>query len=1379
MFASAMTTTWGAGRYGGVRAALAIAITLLLTVTCFAAPGEPRRVHRITIADGLSQSTVSAIIQDAQGFVWLGTGDGVDITDGVSFERLRHDPDKSDTLADNYIRTLLLSADGRVWVGTDGGGLNRYDPATGKVERFPIRPITDDAAAEIRAVYALHEDVDGTLWIGSANGMFRYEPNENTFSKLAGAGPVEWPQDTVRTIIRRQNGTLWFGTRSQGVYALPADGVLTHFGTDVAASVSGTMTNRLFEDSAQRLWVGTETKGLSLFDEASGLFARVANGTDPRRSLSDDEVTSIVEDHHRRLWLGTWSSGLVSFDPATSLVDSFKTSDVDRNTFSSNTVIDLMIDTSGTLWAGTYDNGANRLQIDAGPFLHYVHDPLQRTGPSGRMVWSFAQGSNGTVWVGTKTGLSLYNNATGTFTWRDDPAFYGRSGSRDVRALWQSDRTLWVGTFGGLNAVNLDTGVGRTYRNHASDDRSLPDDKVRLLLERDDGLWVGTQNGLARFDKRLSTFDRARVGDITTGALPHARIRALAADRGNRLWVGTSGGLSLRDDATGNYRTWTSTNSALPDDDVRAVIDLGAEGLWVGTQKGVARLDIEQGTFGPTLSVEEGLANATTYTMTAEPRAGESTLLWITTNNGLSRFDVGDGSFQNYAYRDGIQSNEFNFNAALRSKDGRIWLGGVDGITVVVPERLTGRSPPPQVYAALLDGSNNRKKGRMLRPGSDIKIAPSQDSLTLRLNALHYLIPEENRLRYRMVGIDDAWTENSGAGTIARYDNIGGAMLDRTLTLELVARSSDNSVSEISRFNFTVKAVWWRHPFVVFLAVLTIAALGLIAVRRFKNEQQLNANLLAQKQETDDTLEEQARKLAQLLSFRTDFFRRASHELRTPLTLMRGPVDAFSAANDKPPDRRLLAVLRRNLDRLQRLSDEMLFEDGESIAPPPARRIDLSTFLAPIFDSFIPKGAALGIDLKFGAYPANALHIHAEALEDILYILLSNALRHCGDGDSVKVDFEINAGHLTVYVRDTGPGIDEKLRSGLFTSGRTSSYAGLNRSSNGLGLDSGLGLAIAHDRANSVGGFIKLISSETGCHFKVVLPCTVIDCQAKPEFCEPHDFSKRALAKARNDGQNLPRLLLIEDEADMAELLTISLGTRWNISHKETAAKAQTALQSQDFDIVLSDVMLPDGSGLNIVGQIRENIETSHLPIVLLTALSDRKSETAGLKSQADDYVTKPFDLENLEQRLNNLLTNRQRQTMMCRRAWTGESDASVLDGNADTAVADLSARDQAFLEQLENILSVSLADPTFTIKALAEELNIGEQTLRRKLRALLGLSPKGYLNAKRMQKAKVLLRAGESVKTAAYATGYKDPSHFSRVFRTVTGQGPKQYRES
>lgn len=1410
-----------------VRRVFAILCISLVSVQLANAQGsdeganEPRRVTRITIADGLSQSSVYTMMQDERGFVWIGTGGGIDITNGVSFRRLRHDPTSDDTLSDNYVRKLHPAGDGDVWIGTDGGGLNRYHSETGRIERFPLTvDVGGDRPARMQHVFDLHTAPNGALWIGSDDGIFLHQPGTGEFRRPTPAGPVAWPSGTIREIMQRGDGSIWIGTASEGVYSLAFDGApLVHrSGTD-APSITGTMINCIVEDSAGRLWIGTETEGISRLDDASGTFIRIGQSAAEAERLGDSDVTSVVEDAAGHLWMGTWSSGLVRYDPLAGTFEDFSTSAVDQRTLSSNTVISTMIDRSGTLWAGTFDNGANRLQPLPGPFVHYPHDPLTRTGPNGRMIWSFAEGDDGAIWVGSKTGISRFDPATGRFEWLDaDAEIFGTTGSVDTRALLQLDRTLWIGTFGGLVAHDLDSGATRTYRHDANDPSSLPSDKVRLLLARDDGLWVGTQNGLARLDIATGRFTRLPHGNVEAGELPHHRVRALAQDRTGALWVGTSGGLSVRDDATGRFRTWTSETSGLPDDDVRAIVDLGPQGLWVGTGKGIARLDPKTGLFDEPIVVAQGLANPTVYAMLHE-RTPEGAQLWITTNNGVSRFEVGTGSFSNFVYRDGLQSNEFNFNAALRASNGRLWLGGVNGVSVVHPDRLRDGGPPPLLDIARTGntvGDRDRTLGHpgtALAPNDEVRRPHGANSIELVASALHYRAPQRNQLRFRVPGLDEEWNVLRGATATIRYDDLASRRTnvfgDQRYGLEVQAVSSAGVASAMREIPITIAAPWWRKPLP--LGALTLGAFAVAGLAATFVQRLYVSNLALRTQRGIDgkRIDEQQKSLAsqnaeirRLLDARTQFYRKASHEIRTPLALMRGPLDSIRASADRPPDPRILRVLDRNLERLQRLSNGMLAlenlavpaDDGELPVVRP------TAFLSPIVDAFATRAQELGITIRFGTQPEGALSIDAEALEDIVYVLLSNALRHCRAGDTVLISSRIEESMLRLVVRDDGPGFPSQP---VGDDGQDSFDADgdMRAAARELGLGLGLGHTIASERAVAVGGSFEIEPVDRGTCFVVRLPCLVVADAPSEDGTNLNGAVAEATsrrAEASNDARptapgarppRKPRLLLVEDEADMVEYLTLSLTEDWSVEHRVTLADALAALRAEEFALVLCDVMLPDGTGFEFAKALRDDLLTSHVPLVFLSALADRESEATGLGLQADDYITKPFDIANVRTRLRNIRANQATRAERTRKAVLKETngtqqftvDPPYAEQRTEVDKRDintLGAPDRAFLVRINDICEEHLADAEFGIATLASEAGVGEQTLRRKVRALLGITPKEFILRKRIQKAKRLLREGATIKAVAFDVGYRDPSHFSRLFRAETGQSPRSYKK-
>ncbi|MBV5317632.1 MAG: response regulator [Desulfobulbaceae bacterium] len=1365
-----------------------IRMTFILICVLFLCPtvaqSAPLAIKRLTLEQGLSQSTVYAIVQDRAGYIWFGTADGIDIYDGHAFRHLRHDPDNPQSLSGNYVKALLVSRDGNVWIGTLGGGLNLYNPTTQTLRVYrkgngPHNLLSDD-------IHCLYEAIDGALWVGSEAGVSRYTSEGDVFTPYSHQpnNPSSLPGGVIRTITQSRDGRMWFGSATHGLSALdPSSGVFVpyrHQGND-ANSLSDDAINAIHQDQSGLLWVATESGGLNKLDLESGAFTRYQQQAGKQDGLNDTEVTSIFEDGEGMLWLGTTSGGLNRFDPRTQKFANYRTSQSNPDSLSSDTVISLFADRSGMLWAGTFDNGVNRIAFQGSDFDRYSFDPLQKNGLVAKMIWSFAEDQADRLWVGTNKGLSRFDPQAETFaSYLAAGQCVGATASVDVRSLVADGDRLWLGTAGdGLIHFNPTTCAIRSYQHDAHDPASLSNNHVRLLLkDQQHRLWIGTNDGLNVLSSDRKTIKRYLADPKERRALPHSRIRALYEGDDGNLWIGTSGGLSRYDNTTDSFETITAEQGLLSDNDVRSVYQDAAGILWIATGGGLTRYDPQQQT-ARFFHEKDGLANDTLYGLLSE-----GDFLWITTNIGLSRLDRRDFSCKNFNVSDGLQSNEFNFNAYAKTRNGALYVGGVNGFNRFTPQNLGANITPPQLQVEM--AWSDQGQGPRLLSGSTgampLQLKAFDHRVTFTATVLHYLNPQKNTYQYRLKGFDPNWI----AGQAVDKKIVYSGLPPGDYLFQIRAFSSNGIPgAEVINQALSVKPPLTQTTLAYLLYACFFVAIlfGAIHLRTVALRQR--ARLLEKSVENktlelhhkNKTLEMQRQQLSTLLQNQDDFYLRTAHELRTPLSLIRIPVEHLALHDQTVDNERSLGIILRATARLQRLLDQMLQAAIHGYTHEAGvQTIDLQAVMAPLFGVYRDLAEQNKIVFILNPLPVAAITINRRAIEDIIHNLLDNALKYTPEGGQISVELTLVAeesAYLLLSVNDNGIGIDGDSQAKIFDRLYRSEQA---RQYHPRG--EGVGLHIVKQHVDACGGSLELASVPgQGSAFRVGLPCQWTFDSTEPL---PNQAPGAVVAVARNHARppcskGGPSVLIIEDDEDMQQLLKTLLEGIYQLN--VTGNAAQGLLQARKLlpDLVVCDVMLPDGSGFDIIHALKSNEETKHIPLILLTAVGDLMSRTTGWKKGADDYIVKPFSPDDLLMRIAGLLANRKRlQAWYNRRFLHDQYQHQNGDNDNDENNSEL-----AYLANLETQALILLDNGNCCLDKLAAAMGQGGRTLQRRLKSLLDCSYTEYLQSVQLKKARKLLLSGRSVKEAAYAAGFHDPAYFSKIFRSFSGVSPSRYRQT
>ncbi|MGD8623464.1 MAG: two-component regulator propeller domain-containing protein [Anaerolineae bacterium] len=802
--------------------------------------------QRISLAQGLSQSVVTAIQRDELGFMWFGTQDGLNRYDGYEFVVYKHDPAEANSLANNFVSALLYDPDGTLWIGTNGGGLDRFDPRTGQFTHYRQDPADPDSLAH-NVVETLLRDQEGNLWVGTGGGLDRFDAEKGHFvhyyDKWDSGGGLD--HSKVNVVYQDRAGNLWVGTDGGGLDRLdPETGAWLRYHHDPAdpSSLAYDDVQSLDESVDGALWVGTEGGGLDRFDPETGKFSHYRHDEADPSSLAHDAVSAILQDRAGVLWVGTDGGGLDRFDPETDTFVHHRYDLADPTSLSSDAIWTLYEDVDGALWAGTFGGGVNRLDGQGKKFALYQADPDKANSLSSNGIWSVYQDADGTLWVGTHDGgLNRLDPQTDVWHhYRHDPDNPASLASDTVWSILRDGAgRLWLGTGEGLDRFEEGTGTFVHY--------DMPPAFV-IYQDRQGLLWFGTWGGgLGWADPDLlAEVEQTAKGEGVAfyqhdpddpASLGGDSVVTIHQDRDGALWIGTFGrGLDrLNDPQSGrfmHYRHDPDDPASLSSDSVLSIHRDRDGVLWVATVGGgLNRFDAETETFHHYFE-KDGLANDTVYGILEDELPAEEggPSLWLSTNRGLSRLGLEDGTFRNYDVDDGLQSNEFNQGAYHRGPTGRIFVGGINGLSAFHPAQVKDNPAiPPVVLTALTQGGEAVAAGEAVEYLETLTLHWPHNFFEFEVAALDYAQAEKSRYAYMLEGFDEDWIEG-GTRRFGRYTNLPGG----TYTLRIKGSNGDGVWNEAGRV-LTVEVVpplwatWWFRGGLALLLVGT--AIGVYRLR--------------------------------------------------------------------------------------------------------------------------------------------------------------------------------------------------------------------------------------------------------------------------------------------------------------------------------------------------------------------------------------------------------------------------------------------------------------------------------------------------------------------------------------------------------------------
>jgi signal transduction histidine kinase/ligand-binding sensor domain-containing protein/DNA-binding NarL/FixJ family response regulator len=1295
-----------------------------------AVPPIVKQFDRISVRDGLSNSSVNCILQDREGFMWFGTNDGLNRYDGYTFTVLQPDPtNPTRSLLNNRIIALHEDRKNRLWAVTQGGGLHEVNKQTGQVTPHPI-PAPDGHRWDNQV--AMYEDREGFLWVSTYNGLARYEPDRHHFVLY----PVPRVDMQVRMVLEDRQHQLWVAT-SYGLFRLNRQ---TGQYTPVPWEESTTQPslNSFCLDENNRLWIGSMGKGLLQLD-LNDPAAR------PHRFNSNGKIglnvflNAVHCGKQGNLWVGT-TEGLHQLDPASQQVITYRADSEADNRLSSNNAQAVYHDRAGTLWVGT-SNGINRQATSAKPFVTYQVKPNSgETNLLENRVNNLLIDTKKRLWISNVYDIyrkeatePVQRVAPGQLRSSDDNLNYV------LNFLPNGENGIWLGSTKGV--MQFDNATNR-YTLYPSEIWA------QLMSQHGAGpIWIGGDGGIAAFDPATKRYTYYKHDPANPAGLPDRFVYALLASRTGQVWVAVNGkGISRLDPKAGRFTHYPASTAAghLNNSEVLTFFEDQQGILWVGTnQGGLNRFDPKTGRF-TYVTTRDGLPSNRIVSIQSDKKGQ----LWLGTNRGLCRYDPRTGSVQNYDISNGLPSNDFLENAVFQQQN-RLYFGTQNGLIHFNADSIRVDKRPFPVY---ITGFKVMDTSRPVTAGMT-ELRYDENFLAFEFVALTYVLPEQSHYAYQLVGVDKNWVQ-SGNRRFASYPNLKPG----TYTFLVKATNSDGIWSpKPAAFQLIIHPPWWRTWWAYSLYVLTfVTAIGLIMraqTRRIRQQQE-------------------AEQLKILDGIKTRLFTNITHEFRTPLSLIISPVQQLLSDNQLDTEaNRKLGLIQRNAQQLLRLINQLLdiSKLESNLMGVSLMQGNVQEYVGLLVDTFSSATEQKGIQLIYTAEEESKWLFDADKWEKILTNLLSNALKFTASGGQIRVTLEIEKAadktaeaHITVA--DTGIGISPTHLPHIFDR-----FYQVDDSATRLYEGTGIGLALVNELIQLIGGTITPTSEiGVGTTFDIWLPLKMA-LGAEEVIATPRSVEKEILPKPADyplpaSDKAGPVILVVEDSVDLRNFIVGELSEHYRVISAENGREGWELVQAELPDVVISDVMMPHMSGIELTERIKTTPLTAHIAVLLLTARTAHTSVMDGLNKGADEYMAKPFDLEELEVRLRNMLSRQQllREKFRDQLAQLDSSDKFLVP-------------EDDFLKRLYAILENSL-DSSVSVPWLADQLGTSTKTLNRKLDSLVQLTTTDLIRQYKLRRAAELLKKGNSVTDVAYLTGFKSPSHFSTTFKAFYQKTPSQF---
>ena len=1192
-----MTTTIdAAGRRWNLLTALLCWIGASVARAAIDAP--PLILEHLTTAEGLPQGTVMATLQDSQGFVWLGTQDGLVRYDGHELVRYAYSRSLQAGLPGNFINQIVEDSQHNLWIAIKDAGLARWNRASDSFTVYRHDPANSDSLSS-DAAHALLVDAHGRIWIGTSDaGIDVLDPATGRINHLhhSSSDPDSLIDDRIFTLALDRAGTVWVGTETGLERWQPERGTFLH-------SLSGQQISQVLEDQSGTLWVGTFDGGLDRMERGGRIAQNFRHDPKQLSSLSNDDVRAVLEDRAGHLWIGT-TDGLDLLNRSTGQFSHYHHDDSDPASLRDSYVQSLYQDAAGLIWIGTREGGVSRWNPRSWELGGYRPAWLE-----GRDVTAFADAPNNKVWIASLGGgLVQFDSDSGEAT--DIDTIVGRHGAiGDLRvmALRQDRRgALWIGTMtSGLKKLTAG-GQLESIAVKAGDSRSLSDAGIMSIFEARNGqLWIGThEGGVNVLDPVSGLIRQLPYGSSGSGALSAASASAIAEDGNGNIWIGTDGGgldLARPDGSVVRiFRHDANDAASLPANTVYSLaVDMQGR-VWIGTDGGGLALVVgssasPEAIHFQVVSRDEGLSSDTIYGVLPDANG----YIWLSGNAGLMRFEPSSHAVKTFHREHGLQGEEFNFNAYYRLRDGRLCFGGPGGFNIFDPGRLSENRRPPRLALTGVEVLGVPARSATPYWLLDRLVVNYQASvLSLDFGALDFTSPKRNRLAYRMAGLTDRWIDLGTQHRITLTNLDAGDHV-----LEVRALNADSVWSENPlRLTIHRNPAPWKSPWAY--AAYALAALALIAYRlrlqrrRFQQVVDSRERLESEVALRTRELLESNRQLAEAARAKSDFLDRMSHELRTPMNGVVGMTELLVRTPLSSMQTRLTQTIRSSAQVLLQIVNDLLdlskIQAGkvelESLP------IDLVALLEECTALFMGAAETKGIELivcppeqQGGSLLGDALRVR-----QILMNLIGNAVKFTAQGEvAVKADVQViepDRALVQISVADTGIGMDAATIAKIFEpftqadESTTRRYGG-----------SGLGLAICRELAELKGGSITVESRrEVGSTFSLSLPLK---------------FSSAAAAAAAVPAPLPPRGVRV---LTRRPALTESLARH--------VSALGLSVQAEDTDLVIVDA----GSYQQYLHSYLDCATGSRPALVVVASAAEAEAADLGLIVAAGCVVSKP-----------------------------------------------------------------------------------------------------------------------------------------------------------
>jgi len=1345
-----------------------------------ATDGDIFYFSNLNLKDGLSQLSVLDICEDAEGFIWFATRNGLNRYDGEHFTVYKHDNNDPSTISDSHIRVLLSdTCNNRIWAGT-GNGLNCIDLHTHQVTSYLIDKYP---AIPGRAIISLSQDKNHNIWIGTRNGLCLWEAETGEIVNVKLSSLLDG--EPIIALYTDTRNRLYIGTNTRGLFQYDEDlQLISHLTTETVPALSDNSITSIFEDSQHQIWIGTLSAGVNKWNTQEG---KITPFTSANSGLNIESIRCFSEQNGK-LMIGTFN-GLGILDLATDRITPYNNFDIKKGNLSHYSVYSLYVDQIGTLWVGTYSGGVNYSNPLNSRFTFYhpqAADSQELLGIYGAMDYD----AKGNLWIATEgEGLLQFDPVTKeSRNYLIDKSPQGPYNKNIIKSVWAEGDIIWCGT-----------NNGAIYRFHVPDKRftlyyQFEKESTRgiysLFRDDDDSWWVGTtsQKGLVKLTKDKRIIEEFPVKQDSSFSL--SSIRSFLELRDGIYLIGTrTRGLfkyDIHQKTLENYNiSQASASHRLQNNYITTIKRCSNGDIWIGTFGGGLYLYDEYKGILKYLTTENGLPNNNVYAIEEYQNT-----LWVSLDNGIGEINTATYEIILHNCFNGSEILEFTPQASYTLPNGEVYFSGSNGFLSFNPRRLVlNKHVPPVVFTnfsvnnqLISPGDKSRILNQVVNDTDEVVLQYNQGNFSIAYCALNYIYHEQNQYAYRLIGHDEGWNQ-VGTRKEAFYTNIAPG----EYTFQVIASNNDNIWNETGkRLRIKILPPWWKTPLAYISYLILFLTVTSILTYYMHSKRKLEQNLRIKQIERQQLEEFHQTKVRLFTNF--------SHELRTPLTLIISPLEELLKQVE------LFPVIKQKLDLVFKNSQRLLLLVNQlmDLQKNQAGRLklkvassDLNAFFSEMYLAFKQIAEKNQVNFRFEG-PSRELptYFDANLLEKVIFNLLSNAFKFTKVGDTVDLSLASITGedlkrnytrllfddstlaeaenYILFKVSDTGKGIPKKDQMHVFTP-----FYQAENNDQAVNSGTGIGLSLVQSIVRLHHGVIDMQNNQPkGTVFTIVLPMDK-NAYSEEDQIAATDAPLFKEEDATPAASTVPpvlsnkKILIVEDNHEIRHYLRTTLEAHYHIIESDNGADAFDLVMKEFPDLVLSDIMMPGTDGLELCALIKNDMQTCHIPVILLTARTMVMHIKEGYLSGADDYIIKPFHTDVLLVRIHNLLSLRDKLKS------TYGKHFSLEAMGIDTTT---SAEDK-FMQKFFSIVEKHLSNPDLKADVICEEMALSRTNFYRKIKAVSELSPNDLIKNKRLEVgARMLIETDMNVSEVSMATGFSTLAYFTKSFKMAYEVSPTEY---